>query len=280
MADSENVIHNAKVISFINMKGGVGKTTLAINIGYTMLEEYKKNVLLIDMDPQFNASQALMTKFRTIQEYSKLRDKNKTIASVLTSSGNSLVSNDIDNHNDNIIINLKENKGKRFDLVPGDLSLTSYESASRGSEKLLAKYLNDLKKNKTYDYVIIDTPATYSIYSQASLYASNYYIVPISPDIFSTLGYDLLQKALNNDLVLEGHDLKNLGIIFTMYNENKQKRSNIINSFSNNITFTSKLYENENIRSGSIDNFLYDMQGTKENIIDITGELLRKLGDN
>lgn len=280
MADSENVIHNAKVISFINMKGGVGKTTLAINIGYTMVEEYNKNVLLIDMDPQFNASQALMTKFRTIQEYSKLRDKNKTIASVLTSSGNSLVSNDIDNHNDNIIINLKENKGKRLDLVPGDLSLTSYESASRGSEKLLAKYLNDLKKNKTYDYVIIDTPATYSIYSQASLYASNYYIVPISPDIFSTLGYDLLQKALNNDLVLEGHDLKNLGIIFTMYNENKQKRSNIINSFSNNITFTSKLYENENIRSGSIDNFLYDMQGTKENIIDITGELLRKLGDN
>lgn len=270
-----------KVISFINMKGGVGKTTLAINIGYTMLEEYKKDVLLIDMDPQFNASQALMTKFKTIKEYRDLRDQNKTIASVLTSAGNSLVSNDTeDKQDDNIIVNLQENGGKRFDLIPGDLSLTAFESASRGSEKLLSKYLNNLKKHRTYDYVIIDTPATYSIYSQASLYASNYYIVPISPDIFSTLGYDLLQKALNNDLVLDGHELKNLGILFTMYNENKQKRSNIIESFPDDITFTSKLYENENIRSGNIDNFLYDMQGTKENIIDITDELLRKLGEN
>ena len=71
----------ANVITITSGKGGVGKTTLTINIAYTLAMHFKKSVLVIDMDPQFNATQALMTKFKSIDEYQKLREKNKTIAS-------------------------------------------------------------------------------------------------------------------------------------------------------------------------------------------------------
>lgn len=137
-----------------------------------------------------------------------------------------------------------------------------------------------------YDFILIDTPATYSVYSQASLLASNYYIVPIAPDVFSTLGYELLQRALKKDLVLEDHDLKNLGIIFTLTNRTidhkvvkKVKRNNIQESFKQEERFDNTLYENENIRTGKLNRFIYDMSSTKDNIIKITNELLKKLGE-
>lgn len=82
---------NCKVISFINMKGGVGKTTLTINIAYTLVKEFHKRVLVIDMDPQFNATQALMTKFRSIDFYQKLLKTGPTIANLLIDSNNSMV---------------------------------------------------------------------------------------------------------------------------------------------------------------------------------------------
>ncbi|ECP0926862.1 ParA family protein, partial [Listeria monocytogenes] len=71
------------IVSFINMKGGVGKTTLTINIAYTLAKEFKKNVLLIDMDPQFNATQSLMTKFKSLKDYEDLRNSGKTINYIL-----------------------------------------------------------------------------------------------------------------------------------------------------------------------------------------------------
>lgn len=280
--------NHCKVISFINMKGGVGKTTLTINIGYTLVKEFKKRVLIIDMDPQFNATQALMTKFKSIEEYQNLLETGPTIATLLTNQNSSL----IDNKDSDLIIQnstqhlMSEGTGK-LDLVPGDLSLTQFESTVRGSEKMLKKLINSEVMNQ-YDFILIDTPATYSIYSQASLYASEYYIVPIAPDVFSTLGYNLLQKALKNDLVLEEKPLTNLGVIFTLtskVDKNKDRvtkkvnRNSIQDSFNDEQRFKFTLYENEYIRTGKLESFIYDMTSTKSNIINITKEFLEKLGE-
>ena len=278
---SEESEHHAKVISFINMKGGVGKTTLNINIGYTLFKQFNKNVLIIDMDPQFNATQALMTKFLSIDFYQELMRNHQTIASILNKTGNSMVSSFEDTQRQNVIQNLESNDAAKFDVISGDLALTDFESSTRGAEKLLSAFLESDDASKSilddYDYILIDTPATYSVYSQTSLLASDYYIVPIAPDIFSSLGYDLLQKALQKDLVLKGHNLTNLGVIFTLYNESRTKRTNIKDSFDDVPQFDNKLEENENIRSGNIDNFIYDMSGTSSNIINITSEFIEKL---
>ena len=59
MGDYINSMPN-KVVSVINMKGGVGKTTLTVNLAYTLTIEYQKRILIIDIDPQFNATQYLM----------------------------------------------------------------------------------------------------------------------------------------------------------------------------------------------------------------------------
>ena len=64
-------MEQGKIISFINMKGGVGKTTLCINIAYTLAAHFNKKVLLVDIDPQFNATQSLFTKFKNLEDYSK-----------------------------------------------------------------------------------------------------------------------------------------------------------------------------------------------------------------
>lgn len=270
-----------KVISFINMKGGVGKTTLTINLGYALAQKFSKNVLIIDMDPQFNATQALMTKFSDIKKYESIRNNHKTIASILIEEHNSMVDNNKKQHND-VIFNLMEKNSNcgKLDLIPGDLSLTSFESARRGAEKQLKSYIknNDLKA--LYDYILIDTPATYSIYSQASLYASEYYVVPISPDTFSVLGYTLLENSISRDYVLEDDRPINLGIIFTLANSRRKQRANIQESFADKLKFSEKLEENEYIRSGKIDTFILDMPSIKDNIINLTTEFINRLGGN
>lgn len=269
---------NPKVISFINMKGGVGKTTLTINVGYTLFRLGYK-VLIVDIDPQFNATQALMTKFFSIERYRQLRDEGKTISSLLliNNGGNIVSGNKTPSITiDDVILNLESSNNAKFDLIPGDLSLTGFESSSRGSEKLLKHNLKLISPN-SYDYILIDTPATYSIYTQASLIASKYYFTPISPDTFSALGYSLLQKALSNDLLMEDNHLINAGIIFTMYNENRRKRTSIAKDLKNNNTLENPLLENENIRSGNLQTFLYDMVGTKDNILDLTKEIITKV---
>ncbi|WP_225415520.1 ParA family protein, partial [Limosilactobacillus reuteri] len=163
-----------------------------------------------------------------------------------------------------------------------------FETTARGAEKRLKKLIAKPSVLNNYDFILIDTPATYSVYSQASLLASDYYIVPIAPDVFSALGYDLLQKALKKDLVLEDHKLINLGIIFTLTSKSKDerekvtknvKRNNIQESFEKEERFNKTLYEHERIRTGKLENFIYDMTSTKDNIVEITNELLQKLGE-
>lgn len=271
---------NGKVISFINMKGGVGKTTLTINIGYTLVKHFQKNVLIIDMDPQFNATQALMSKFFTIKEYQKMRDDNKTIASLLTNYPKSMVKNNAQSFGIlDVITSLYSTKESKFDLILGDLALTEFESTQRGAEKNLGKQIVQYELSSQYDYILIDTPATYSIYSQASLYASSYYVVPIAPDVFSVLGYELLQKALSNDLVLDDHPLTNLGVLFNLTKDNRNKRTNIQSSFKGEKRFQNSLEEYENIRTGNIGNFIYDMSKTRKNIVELTQEFIEKMED-
>lgn len=263
----------AKTISFINMKGGVGKTTLTINLAYTLTKKHNYKVLIVDMDPQFNATQALFTKYKSIEEYMKLIDK-ATIINLLKSNI-SITEGDKNIKIKDIIVNLSNSNGT-LDLVPGDLSLTTFESSERGSEKLLKKILDTIKDE--YDFIFIDTPATYSVYVQTALLASDFYVVPVLPDTFASLGYDLLQNKLKNDIVLDSSKPKLLGVIITLSNPKRAKRKSISESF-NNIKFENELLENENIRAGNFDNFIYDMASTRENIVELTSEFINKINE-
>ncbi|MEY8603520.1 ParA family protein [Staphylococcus nepalensis] len=266
---------NAKIVSFINMKGGVGKTTLTINLAYTLMKEKNKKVLIVDMDPQFNATQALFTKFKSISEYEELINV-KTILAILQPDDRSITEGERKTKVEDIIINLENSLYGKLDIIPGDLNLTSFESSDRGSEKLLNRNMNIIKED--YDYIFIDTPATYSVYGQTALLASDYYVVPVLPDTFASLGHDLLENKVENDIVLEDMKPTKLGVIITLSKPNKAKRQAIIDSFDG-IKFKNELFENEHIRSGNFDNFIYDMSSTKENIKELTNELIEKINE-
>lgn len=272
---------DASIVSFINMKGGVGKTTLCVNIADTLVRIFDKKVLLIDIDPQFNATQTLMQVFKTAADYQKLQNKGKTINYILQRPVGGIAKQSPEYTTDQLICNLitnSDDKNGKLDIVPGDLEIVTFESSRRGSENILKDYLTNLQMN--YDYILIDTPATYSIYSQSALIASHYYIVPIAPDGYSVLGFSLLNRSIKEDIVLKNTNIKNLGIIFTLVKDVLAGRESIQRKFNEAFTdapqFENQLKEYERIRT-NINKLMIDRDTMKDNIVNITREFMRKI---
>lgn len=203
----------AKVVSFINMKGGVAKTTLAVNFADYISRELGKSVLLVDIDPQFNATQCFMSA-NDFQEH--LSNDGGTILNIF--DRNDSVSGDlvdgvdeIENKEDLIPLEISE---KLF-LVPGNLELHKIEvSAGEGTENLLKLYLNSVSSK--YDIIIIDTPPTPSIWLSSSLIASNYFVIPVKPEPLSLTGIGLLNNLIAKRKRNFSLEIECAGIVMTM----------------------------------------------------------------
>lgn len=231
-----------KIISFINYKGGVGKTTLSANVS-TELANIGKRVLAIDLDPQTN----LTFSFYNIDEWQKLVEKGKTIKHWY----DEFLDKDLDDTLNSLIVEpekikreLKNNKSKgclhlissHLELINVDMELaTRYggnsERTIRSSFlRLFSRLKNGLDEiNDKYDVVIIDCPPNFNIVTQNAIIASDLYLVPAKPDFLSTLGIDQLDRHIHNlkekynkyvedskDEVWKKVDPKLLGVIFTM----------------------------------------------------------------
>lgn len=217
--------HNGKVISFINMKGGVGKTTLCREIGYTLNKEHNKSILFIDIDPQANLTQSLYEKFNILPRnlYNNLSSKEKqeyktndaTISKLFNDSKILPEKNDI-------IVDLKNDP--KISLIPGDLQTVFLErNGSTSTENSLDKFIDRRKILNDFDYIFIDCPPTYSFYTTTAFNASDYYIVPVGIDPYSILGIDLLEQVVkqiqdDNFRRYDNKPLKNMGIIFNPLN--------------------------------------------------------------
>ncbi|HZY82725.1 MAG TPA: ParA family protein [Cyclobacteriaceae bacterium] len=209
-----------KVITVINMKGGVGKTTLAVNISYLLSALYKKKVLVVDIDPQFNATQYLVEQPKILDHFKN----KKTIYDILIPSKEDDISLSSKRQSvkpkpsvlDDFIIPARKFSHSQLDLIPSSLKLINFETNKRGTENLLSKFIEE--KCTQYDYVIIDCPPTLSLLTLSAYLASQYYLIPIKPDYLSSLGLPLLDRGLSEYEETHGHKLKLLGIVFTMVN--------------------------------------------------------------
>ncbi len=199
-----------KTISFINMKGGVAKTTSVVEVATILATEHKKKVLVIDLDPQTNAT----FSFMPFQDWEKIKDKG-TIADVLgMNKGMSSRTDDFD-INKAIIKNV--GKIKNLDLIPSHLELTFLDldlGAAPAREYILQ---NKLQKAQTqYDFIIIDCPPNLTLAPQNALVVSDYIIVPVVPEVFAAIGLPLLFNRVN---VLKSRlpncDVEFLGVVFT-----------------------------------------------------------------
>ncbi len=249
-------MQKGKVISFINMKGGVGKTTLTIGIADYLANAGGKSVLVIDADPQFNATQALLAAYKNKSEIDRaniiddtlIRDeqkkivdedenendktfyseeilkKNKTIFHLFQPQLSMTSSYRIPKSSE-IIINLTKN----FDLLPGDLNLVlANKNSDYSLVKRLRNFIEENKLRETYDYILIDCPPTLTIYTDSALLASDYYIIPNRIDRYSIIGIDSLQTAINNLITEERIGLKSLGIIYTMVKRDLNKKQTVL----------------------------------------------------
>lgn len=209
-----------KTISLINMKGGVGKTTLSVNIADCLSRRYGKKVLLIDVDPQYNATQCLMKA----EEYYEYKTSSKdTIVDIFERESHIEVSV-LDGNAEKIPDEIEEIRplaiSNRFDLIPGALDLYKIEmSAGEGKEFGIKQYLNSVKDK--YDYVIIDTPPTPSVWMTSALLASNYYLIPTKTDPISLTGIDLLHTIIETKSRRYGlSKLKCCGVVLTITERN------------------------------------------------------------
>lgn len=213
---------NMQVISFMNMKGGVGKTTLAVNVAYGLAYFHHKNVLIVDGDPQFNASTYLLDDddyLAHINDSKKgtIRDifVPKQPGPVNTTTG---VARGVNKSRMSLASCTcriwSRQEGGKLDLLPSTLQLIDIETSRRQTEARLKTFLKEKATN--YDYVIIDCPPTISIFTQAAILASDQYLVPIKPDPLSVIGLPLLERWLEDYTEDAGMTLKPVGLVFTL----------------------------------------------------------------
>ena len=161
----------AQVISLVNMKGGVGKTTCAVNLATYLALDHQKRVLLVDFDPQTNSSLSLMTE----AAWEEWAEEHGTMADVLEVHRKKKH----DDHQklaDCIVHNVvPEVPG--LDLIPSHLALTFLDldlAARPGRERIFARKID--KVIRDYDIILCDCPPNLMSASQNALYASDFYL--------------------------------------------------------------------------------------------------------
>lgn len=226
----EKEVYEGKVVSFINMKGGVGKTTLCIGIGEYLANYYKKKILFIDLDPQFNATQSLVNEYDLEDEYlSNYSQGNnaKTVMRLFETQTTIAKKIDLPEPKD-VLVKLNEN----MDLLPGTINLILVETDKDGSKaKKVNKFIQKNRLREKYDFIFIDCPPTISVYTDAALIASDLYLVPIRIDRYSILGIKLLKQVIDRLDDNENIGIKPLGIVYTMIKEMTQKTKQLKETF-------------------------------------------------
>ncbi len=201
----------ASVISFINMKGGVGKTTLCVGIAEYMANFLGKKVLVIDVDPQFNATQSLLGHYGRVDEYVDQLQSNKiTIRRIFEVPTSIMDTAQVIKPND-VITKLSDN----LDVILGDINIifdTSQESVRIFKIK---RFIDDNNLRDQYDFIFLDSPPTISIFTDASLVASDLYVVPVKIDHYSILGATSLVSVVRNVRHNHNPNIQHLGFVYT-----------------------------------------------------------------
>lgn len=197
-----------KTLSVINYKGGVGKTTLVINIAAELAFSHGKRVLLIDLDPQAS----LTFSCTSIDIWKQKLEPSKTIKSWY----DTFISGDTDTSLSHLIYKPSHlsysGKGhvglvaSHLGLINVDLELATKLSAASPSQmahnflKLysrLQRGLNETDVTSEYDIALIDCPPNFNIVTKTALVASDGYFVPAKPDYLSTLGIEELKRQVS-----------------------------------------------------------------------------------
>ena len=212
-----------KIISVINQKGGVGKTTTVINLAAGLSLNGKK-ILVIDLDPQGNATTGL--------GLSNVTNISKSIYGVL-------------NGKEEIESSIQKTSFQNLDIVTSNVDLSGLEVETADDENRayllktkLTAYLNN--SSHSYDYVLIDCPPSLSLLTVMALVSSNSLLVPLQTEFFALEGLTQLMKTIERIKVNLNPGLQIRGILLTMYDKRNKLSSQVEKEARD--YFTEKVY--------------------------------------
>jgi chromosome partitioning protein len=217
------------VLSFINLKGGVGKTTTAVAVAELLAQEDRKHVLLVDLDPQTNATVTVISE----EQWSEMDRDGRTIAQIFADkiNGHEAPKFDIEQAIARRVSTINDGIA-RLDLLPSSIRLIDLQDRIPMialSGNFTANPLEILKNAlqpviDRYDYVIIDCPPSLGTVTKNGLRISTGYIIPTIPDIVSTWGiYQIVENVerFSKDI---GRPVPPLGIVATKVQANNLHR--------------------------------------------------------
>lgn len=219
-----------RIISLINLKGGVAKTSTTVGLAETLASNFRKRVLVIDLDPQTNATTMLIGEKR----WKEINEKGWTLATLFKDA--------LEPQNKSF--SLKNTLQKRvsdvqgaekIDLLPSSLDLIDVQDklASAPTGQFYSVTPIDLLRLAVkgllddYDLVLVDCPPNLGIITLNGLRISEGYIIPTVPDVLSTYGIPQIIKRVGDFSNEIGEEIKPLGILITKYMENSTIHVNV-----------------------------------------------------
>lgn len=191
----------ATVISLINHKGGVGKTTSTINIGAALVALGKK-VVLLDLDPQANLTLSLGIPRQSITIYESLRGESE-------------------------LVPFKVKEG--LDVIPSTLDLSGAEMElinEAGREFILKELFEPLQEE--YDYILIDCPPSLGLLTLNALTSSQYVIIPLQTEFLALQGLTKIKQVVDKVRFRLNKKLQICGVVATMYDARKVLNRDVV----------------------------------------------------
>jgi chromosome partitioning protein len=185
------------IIAIANQKGGVGKTTTAINLS-AALARAGKRVLLIDLDPQANSSLTFVDQTTAEQSaYELLTDPEVKCEDIV-----------------------KPSSTEGLDVLPSRISLAKFESKLLGEFDAPFRLKDRIDGvRQRYDYIVIDTPPALGLITVNALVAADYLIIPIQPSYFALEGTDDLLETVDKIKARPNPALQVLGVVITLHDK-------------------------------------------------------------
>lgn len=219
------------IISTVNMKGGVGKTTLTVNLATCLAKYHRKRVLVLDLDAQISATLSLMSP----HDFAKIRRRKRTLSYLLESI---IKPNPHQKLTIEDIIYPDVCEIEALDILPGDIELYDeylvsemlHKQANLSESAEFEKVWNNLERDliskiiapviDDYDYIIMDCAPGYNLLTRSGIAASQFYLIPARPEPLSVVGMQLLERRIIK--LKASHQLETginptlLGIVFIL----------------------------------------------------------------